>query len=242
MTEVRLLDWDSRFFGVPIGRIDIVPENLNPGALAAALRSAENLKLACLYLQAPFVSPDVTAFCARPDFLLVDIKTVLSKIPTPETSPEEPEYAIVPPEEAHHPVLEDIAETISRTSRFCFDPHFGRAGAARLYRTWLQNSLSGGFASHFLVAVRDGRPEGFITLRTKDGAPHIDLLGVAGEARGRGVGGRLIRAAEARVEAGGGDRLDVVTQGHNVAALRTYQAAGFRIVSSNLFYHVWIET
>jgi dTDP-4-amino-4,6-dideoxy-D-galactose acyltransferase len=241
MTEVRLLDWDSRFFGIPIGRVDFPPDRLNPGAIASALRAAENMKLACLYLQMPFVSPEVTAFCARPDFLLVDIKTVLSKRPASEAPPEEPGWSVVTPEEAHHPVLEDITEAVSQTSRFRFDPRFGMAGAARLYRTWLRNSLEGGFVSDFLVAAKDGRAEGFITLRTKDGAPHIDLLGVAGEARGRGVGGRLIRAAEARVKTRGGDRLNVVTQGHNIAALRTYQAAGFRIVSQNLFYHVWVE-
>jgi len=241
MTEVHRLDWDSRFFGISIGRVDFPPDRLNPGAIAYALRSAESMNLACLYLQMPFVSPEVTAFCARPDFLLVDIKTVLSKNPAPEALPEEPGWAVIPPEEAHHPVLEDITEAVSQTSRFRFDPRFGLAGAARLYRTWLRNSLEGGFVSDFLVAAKHGRAEGFITLRTKDGAPHIDLLGVADEARGRGVGGRLIRAAEARVKAQGGDRLDVVTQGHNIDAPNTYQAAGFRIVSPTLFYHVWVE-
>lgn len=241
MIRIRLLDWDSRFFGASIGRIDIPEDLLSPGTIEAALREAEDLRIACLYLQVPFLSPEVTDFCARPDFLLVDVKTVLSQTLLTGTVPEESIGAMVPPEESHIPVLEEIVDSVSRSSRFRFDPHFGEAGAARLYRTWLRNSLAGGFVSDFLVAMREGRPEGFITLRTKDGAPHIDLLGVAGEARGRKVGSRLIRAAANRLRAGGSMRLDVVTQGHNIPALRTYQSAGFRIVSSRLFYHVWIK-
>lgn len=241
MSLVRILEWDSRFFNLPIGRIEIPSPSLSPDAITAALREAKGLKLACLYFQVPFISPEITAFCSRQNFLLVDFRTVLSKPLDTEAFPAETGDDIVRPEEAHYPVLEKIVQSLARTSRFRFDPHFGEQGANRLYRTWLRKSLSEGFSSDFLVALRDGRPEGFLTLRTRDGAPHIDLLGVAEEARGREVGGRLIRCAESRLKAEGSGRLDVVTQGHNIGALRIYQKSGFRILSSDIFFHIWLE-
>jgi len=241
MTAVRILEWDSRFFSRPIGRIDIPSPSLSPAAIAAALREAKDLKLACLYFQVPFISSDITAYCSKQSFLLVDFRIVLSKALDNQVLPDGAGDEIARPEPAHYPVLEKIAESMAGTSRFHFDPHFGEEGAGRLYRTWLHNSLSGDFSSDFLVALRDGRPEGFLTLRTIDGTPRIGLLGVAKEARGRGVGGRLIRCAESRLRAGGSGRLDVATQGHNIGALRAYQQAGFRIVSSNIFYHIWVE-
>jgi GNAT superfamily N-acetyltransferase len=241
MSLVRILEWDSQFFNLPIGRIEIPSPSLSPDAISAALREAKDLKLACLYFQVPFVSPEITAFCSRQNFLLVDIRTVLSKPLENEPFPGESGEDIAGPEEAHYPVLEKIVESLARASRFYFDPHFGEEGANRLYRTWLRKSFSEGFSSDFLVAFRDGRPEGFLTLRTREGVPHIDLLGVAEEARGRGVGGRLIRCAESRLRAEGAGRLDVVTQGHNIDALRVYQKSGFRVASSDIFFHIWLE-
>jgi ribosomal protein S18 acetylase RimI-like enzyme len=241
MSLVRILEWDSRFFHTPIGRIEISASSLSPDAITAALREAKGLKLACLYFQVPFTSPEITAFCSRQNFLLVDFKTVLSKPLDDRAFPEEAGDGIVSPEETHYPVLEKIVESLARTSRFRFDPHFGEEGANRLYRTWLRKSFSEGFSSDFLVAHRDGRPEGFLTLRPRDGVPHIDLLGVAEEARGRGVGGRLIRCAESRLRAQGAGRVDVITQGHNIDALRVYQKSGFLIASSDIFFHIWLE-
>ncbi len=242
MNPVRILEWDSQFFNLPIGRIEIPPPSLSPAAIAAALRKAKDLKLVCLYFQVPFVSSDITAFCSRQKFLLVDIRTALSKpLDSEALSDDASDDDIARPEESHYPVLERIVESLARTSRFRFDPHFGEEWAGRLYRTWLRNSLSEGFSSDFLVALRDGRPEGFLTLRTIDAVPRIDLLGVAEEAQGRGIGGRLIRCAESRLRAAGCARLDVLTQGHNISALRTYQKSGFRIVSSDIFFHIWLE-
>jgi len=241
VTAVRILEWDSRFFNRPIGRIDIPSSSLSPDAIAAALREARDLKLACLYFQVPFISSDISAYCSKQNFLLVDFRVVLSKALESQVLPDDAGDDMVRPEAAHYPGLEKIAESVAWTSRFHFDPHFGEEGAGRLYRTWLRNSFSGDFCSDFLVALRDGRPEGFLTLRIQDGTPRIDLLGVAEEARGRGVGGRLIRCAEYRLRTAGSGRLDVATQGHNIGALRAYQQAGFRIVSANIFYHIWLE-
>jgi ribosomal protein S18 acetylase RimI-like enzyme len=64
---------------------------------------------------------------------------------------------------------------------------------------------------------------------------------VASESRGRGAGGRLLAAADGRATARGAARLSVVTQGHNVEALRIYEKHGFRIEGLNLFYHVWLD-
>jgi dTDP-4-amino-4,6-dideoxy-D-galactose acyltransferase len=234
------LAWDTEFFGVEIGRL-AVAENLDPLSLAVILERARDRGLACLYLEASFENPDLLRFCARRGFYLVDIKSTLEKAPLAEAGPEPDPDLTFFREERYYPDLEAISDALSLKSRFRYDPRFGESGALRLYREWLRRSFREDFCSDFLTAVVDGRAAGFLTLRGKDNTSHVDLLAVADWAQGRGLGGRLLRAAEGRIKAAGRNRFLVVTQGHNIGAVRFYQNNGFRTIGENPFYHIWLE-
>jgi len=137
--------------------------------------------------------------------------------------------------------LEEVAEQIALKSRFRFDPGFGEAASRRLYREWLRRSLDEGYADEILVSERDGEATGFITMSYKPEKPAIVLFGVQASERGRGWGGHLIRTAASRAAAKGAERLYVVTQGHNIEALRAYIRNGFNITRAYLFFHLWLE-
>ena len=88
-----------------------------------------------------------------------------------------------------------------------------------------------------LVAVEDGRILGSVTFVPGPGpqaenddpqAATIRMLGVAPEARGKGIGAALVGACVQRAHALGRRRVLLVTRESMQAAHRIYQRAGFR--------------
>lgn len=236
----RRLDWDSGFFGVPIGRIDLPPDAA-PGETAAAAGAAREAGLACLYAEAPFGSPLASAAARLPGAILTDVKTTLVRAVRSEEDRTLVEGVRLGAAAADRRRLMEIAEQVSLKSRFRHDPRFGEAAARRLYREWLRRSIDEGYADEILVGGREGGAAGFVTLAAKEGIPAIILFGVHAADRGRGWGGRLLLASAARAAAAGAARMSVVTQGHNVEALRAYIRNGFNIETANLFFHIWLE-
>lgn len=85
--------------------------------------------------------------------------------------------------------------------------------------------------THTLVAESSNRPVGFVTLDTNGDAAHIAAIAVVRDARGRGVGARLLRAAERLAQKLGARRVALETGEANLAALEMFVRAGYRIES-----------
>jgi ribosomal protein S18 acetylase RimI-like enzyme len=84
-----------------------------------------------------------------------------------------------------------------------------------------------------LVAIDGGRLVGMAQLQS-DGEiqAHLSTIVVAGEARGRGVGARLIRE---RLRRAGGIRVDVITRNEEFyVALGAQPFSGFRLLPEGL--------
>ncbi|MGW5330917.1 N-acetyltransferase family protein [Streptomyces sp. NPDC004014] len=87
----------------------------------------------------------------------------------------------------------------------------------------------------YLVAELDGRLAGYIRLVLPTALPanahvrQIQGLVVSDEARGRGVGGALVRAAVEEARARGARRLTLRVLGHNTPARRLYESQGFAV-------------
>jgi ribosomal protein S18 acetylase RimI-like enzyme len=243
MQDYRLqtLEWDTRFFGHAIARLALPAGEVRPEAVLAQLAQAWSQGLACVYLELPFQGPELVALGQRPGFHLVDLKTTLAADPSALAGADPPAEIASRALPAWAAALDPIVLDLARLSRYAFDPRFGPEQARRLYREWLRVALAGEFCSDILAWLEAGVPRGFLTLRRRGGVPHIDLVGVAADCRGHGVGGHLLRAAAARLARAGERHWRVVTQGHHAAALRFYERLGFTVASVALFYHVWLD-
>ena len=238
---LHYLEWDSKFFGIPIARLSIDLDRFHPSLLDEALNQAKKEKISCLYFEIPFEIPELISYCCEKKFLLVDFKTTLGKELSREASSYEESCIETGRNENYYPYLEKIAEDIALKSRFYFDSHFGEIRASKLYREWLRVSFYENYCFDFMTYVKRGNPRGFLTLKMRNETPYIDLIGVSEQEQGQNIGSDLIRFSEKRVLEAGHTHLSVVSQGHNIRALRTYQKNGFQVYSSNVYFHIWLE-
>ena len=241
MELVEYLDWDSRFFGVKIGHTRIAINQLKPKTMDKAIDEARANDIKCLYVEIPFGIPEVLAYCSENRFFLVDLKTTLEKKIDIKDTRESSINMTYKLENKYYPSLTEIVKQISIQSRFSYDLNFGREKSRLLYEEWLRVSFYEKYCDYFIVYVKDEKPEGFITVKIKNGYPFIDLLGVLDEKRGKSIGKCLINEAERKLSEACYNTMNVVTQGHNIRALRTYYGMNFRIKSINIFYHKWID-
>ncbi len=135
--------------------------------------------------------------------------------------------------ENHQQVI-DLSRSVFRgVTRYYHDPVISTQKADSVYEHWLKNSLNGKVADLVLVWEEGEEIFGFITLQKKG---HIPLVGVSENARGKGVGKRLLLAALARCKKWGLEEVIIETQMTNIAALRLYHACGFKITASYLTF------
>ncbi len=235
-----LLDWDSEFFGHRIGRVSgsaLTRERLKGVDAVAKARAVR-----CLYFLASADDDLTVSLAETAGFHLVDVRVELVwRRDRDEAATCPPPAGIRLGTPSDSEALASIARGSYSHSRFCVDPHFSPARSQELYCEWIRKSVRG-LADAVLVAEGPGGVAGFVTCSSDGEKGAIDLVGVAENARGRGLGSVLIKAAKAHfVHERACVEVHVVTQARNLAAQRLYQNEGFRTASVGLWFHKWFE-
>lgn len=129
----------------------------------------------------------------------------------------------------------DIAGRCFSFDRYHADPMLDDAAADESKRAWARNNLTGRGDAAFIAEFR-GRVMGFnLCLRGEDWAL-IDLIAVAPEAQGLGLGKALVQAA-IRHYAGMVPVMRVGTQTTNEASMAIYAANGFTKTDEMVTFH-----
>ena len=239
MALVERLEWDSAFFGFPVGRLK--EKSLSSQQLEQVEDEARELGMRCLYWEAAASNYESALAAAAGRFVPVELRVILSLNDWDALEREAEELTSIGDSAAEDlPQLVSIAEELSEHSRFRLDPNFPQGSAKRLYRVWIEKSLDG-YADRIVVARRENRAVGFVTCRLDDGTGKLELVAVANNARGRGYGAAMVHEACRGLRQQGAERIEAATQGHNVAAQRFYQQCGFRTSRVSMVYHAWFE-
>jgi RimJ/RimL family protein N-acetyltransferase len=230
----RLLEWDSAFWGVTVGRVegDALTEETSRGVD----EWARDHSVDCLYLLARGDDPGTLAAAQEGGFRLVDVRLELERgVDVPEAA-----GRVRPHREDDVAALRAVARAAYEHTRFFADPRFPDERCRDFYETWVAESCAG-WSDAVLVAERNGSVAGFVTCDRDEVARDaaIRLIGVAASEREKGVGAELVAGALEWAAASGADRLTVVTQGGNVAGQRLFQRCGFRTASTGLWLHKW---
>jgi ribosomal protein S18 acetylase RimI-like enzyme len=223
------LPWDSEFFGFEVGRVAAAAD------LAAVASDADADGIRCLYFLCPAEDDGGLAAALELGFRPYDVRIELAR--ALDVAPTAPP-GIREASEADGPTLDAIARGRLRGTRFWNDPHFDRGRVADLYSAWLRRGLTTSPRRRTLTV--DGSA-GFVTcgfdLDRRAGT--IELIAVAENAAGQGLGASLLAAADAAFAAAGCEVAEVVTQARNIAAQRLYQAAGYRTREAGTWLHRW---
>ncbi|MBT3767388.1 MAG: GNAT family N-acetyltransferase [Rhodospirillales bacterium] len=161
---------------------------------------------------------------------LVTFRRPITAIPGRAT----PQLAI----EADFEACLEIGKTSFQFDRFHSDPGVPNALADKLKQTWVENSLKGRADAVFVT--RDGdRATGFNLCRIDGREVTIDLIAVANDMKGRGLGKQLIEQALNHY-AGKADYIRAGTQTNNAVSNRLYLGTGFSEFSQQKTLH-WIN-
>lgn len=136
--------------------------------------------------------------------------------------------------EADRAAVLAIAARAFRFSRFHLDPGVPDEIANRVKRDWMESYFEGRRGDALFVCEHDGEVAGFLGVVDREDASGIDLVAVAPEFHGRGIGRRMCEAFLAREAP---ERRVVGTQAANAPSLRLYSALGFRVEAAAFNLH-----
>ncbi len=239
---IKLLTWDSEFYGFPTGQI-LMEDALKAGA-NGLLTELQNQNIRFLYLFHDLsIKSDTNEKLKMLQTIgahLVDTKIVygkdlslISKTRLPENISE---YTL--PQATDR--LYQIALESGVYSRFRLDPNIPTGSYERMYRLWLDNSINRKIADHVIVSKDEAQiVNGMVTLSLKDESAVIGLIAVHPDGLGKGIGSQLMQAAEHFAVGAGKTHLTVATQKANKAACRFYQKAGYTEDSRVEVWHWW---
>jgi ribosomal protein S18 acetylase RimI-like enzyme len=237
----ELLPWDSEFFGVSVARVH---DGLDASQLAVADNWCRERGVTVAYLQLPLEQATAARFACELGFRFVDVRVVLAREKgEQERLPSDPPARCVRRlRSSDSKVLERIAATAHRDSRFYADRRFPRERCDALYIAWIRRSCAEPESS-VLVAERDGKVAGYLAYRSAaaPGTADIELVGVDEAHRGHGVGSALAQAGLEACFSSGFQRVQIATQGRNAAAQRLYRRAGMTTHSVSTWQHKWYD-
>lgn len=238
----QFLEWDSRFFGCRVARVDT--HHLRNDTISSILAWCHQHAIDCLYFLSAADDAESVAIAEAHGFGMKDVRvtyehTLASRPPVPTAPPAG--VVVRPVQPGDVATLEQIARNSYADSRFSFDTRFPHPAVQALYSTWLRNSCSGD-AAMVLVAEHQQQPAGYITCHLPD-APrgHIGLVGMDAAVRGKGIGQHLMQHVLRWFGEQGSPLVTVVTQGRNMTAQRFYQRAGFLVQATQIWYHKWFD-
>jgi dTDP-4-amino-4,6-dideoxy-D-galactose acyltransferase len=215
--------WDTEFWGLRVGRATRL-DGVSEWAVA------NTVGLVCLLVDTMAEAQEAQ----ERGFRLMDVRLTLDRTPSVMGS----SARLV--RDADVPELLEIARTAFTHTRFYADPRLDDVRCGELYVEWTRSSCDGA-SDVVLVAHRDGRVAGYVTVNRVGDNCEIGLIAVAEEFRGKGVGADLVLAANDWARSRDAWRMTVVTQGANRDALRTFERCGFRVCGMELWLHRWYD-
>jgi len=239
MNRFQILDWDSKFFGIPVAQI--LPAKLSVGELNQVIShmKKENVKLA-YWPSDPNDEGSQRGAQVFHGFLADKKVTFVNEI-----------SHIYQQSDSNGWIIEEYTETLPCTdmenlavqagicSRFKRDFRIPERKFVDLYLRWIRNSVNRQMADVVLVAHLSGNIVGMITVVEKNGRGCIGLLAVNEDMQGKTLGVALMQAAHAWARRRELMSAQVVTQEENIASCTLYKKCGYRVKKVEYFYHFW---
>ena len=244
------LAFDSRLFGLAMGRVDFAcgAGADAAGCLAELVRRAKAEGIEHLFYRVPSRAVDWVAAAQLAGFSVVTNNIYFAR----KLEGGAAMAAVRAAREEDRPrLLEITRQAFAGGTRFHLDPALDPAAAVHLHEEWCENCLRGERADAVLVCDEGGAAAGYITCQllpewSEDmgiAVAEIGLLAVGASRQGRGVGRKLVDAALVWCRDRGAQKVLVDTESINNAAINCYVGAGFKVCDSQYsMYAAWPGT
>lgn len=221
------LNWDSNFFGLNIGKLVLSDED---EFLKPDIERLLDYDLVYIFANHGYKMPDVGAN-------LVDCKVIYRK--SIVCSVESNSNVIIFPENKPSQDLYALALQSGEYSRFRLDDKMPAGSYEKLYRRWIEQSVSKIMANDVLCYYYNGKIVGMVTVVVKDNVGSIGLVAVDSSCRGLGIGSALLESVDSYLFGKGVYVVEVATQLDNTKACSWYEKNGYVVDSMTDIYHWW---
>lgn len=250
---VRPLPWDSAYFGVPMGRADVLvrPDTTHAqreAAIEAACRTAREAGVRHMTARVDVGDLETLAALETHGFRTMDaLGTYILRAGKDAVR----EVRSVGPLRPATPADRDEILAITRQAyagyrgRFHLDPQLPRDRADAFYEVWAQQCLSGAMADVVMVSSDSaGRVIGYLAHRRREPASSIGTPiygGGLGACRPDAPGAYASLIRDSALWAHGqGAVAECQTQISNFPVIRVYESVGFHYVRAEYTLHAWL--
>lgn len=230
--EIRKLEWDSEFFGLQIGRVDL--QTLDDAVDLALMHYDLKYQYDLLYV----FSKEGLSFDAI-GAELVDEKILYSKPCEPREQYNDISFykQDTPSEDLYR-----LAFVSGGYSRFKLDERLPKGSYERLYTRWIESACPKEGSNKQILTFLDAQnvAKGMITIDYQGELGHIGLVAVDTDCQHQGIGGKIMSTLDGYLYNLGVKTLEVPTQKANTDACRWYEKNGFKVKSVTPIYHWWL--
>ncbi|CDL85685.1 dTDP-4-amino-4,6-dideoxy-D-galactose acyltransferase [Xenorhabdus szentirmaii] len=234
------LVWDSQFFGISTARLHVLPETLLPET--EALTTARLDEFALVQAKIPTRQTAIIDSLFSLGFSLAegeaDLLLPLDAALSGSNVAHHAEPALIAAKSRDIPALKAAAAKAFTASRFRA-PWYQPDDSGRFYAAWVEKAVLGTF-DHECLLINDelGQMVGFVTLRDMGSdEARIGLLAALPGTHHKGIGNKLMSAAQQWCRYHQIQRLRIATQISNLAALRLYTRHGAIIESTSYWLY-----
>jgi len=226
--EIKKLDWDSQFFGFPVGEILIEKDFSHSIKLNTDVFKFFQVKstfpldiISDTHVQSYWETKIIFKKQITENQYLTESILDFDEFPLPEKS------------------LYHLAYESGKYSRYKQDKNFSEGKFKQLYELWIVNSINKSFADKIFYHKENEEILGFVTLKIIENNAQIGLIAVSPNTQGRGLGKKLLQYAENFCYKKNIKTLFITTQLENAPACNFYTKMGYEISDKTIIKHFW---
>lgn len=226
--EINKLEWDSQFFGFPVG--DVFLEN---DFSESRVFNSDYFSFFQVRSRMPF---DIISDTHSLSYM--ETKIIFYKVLKESTISEE---NIIDFDDSlfTDTSLFELAYESGKYSRYSQDKKVSEVNFKKLYQTWIRNSINKSFADKIFYIKEKEYILGFVTVKIKNNEAQIGLIAVLPNAQGNGLGKKLLQKTENYCFENDVKTLQIPTQSENILACKFYTKMGYKISEQIIIKHYW---
>lgn len=231
--KFRHLQWDSEFFGMPIGELT------GNGIPFKELHELKNQGYQLVYFYTKNSEADYIRELEAGGGFLANTKVFYNYISKPSDTNLKTTGIVETDEQVPGNDFIELAIQNGEHSRFATDPKISPVKFREMYTIWIKKSFSRELCDTIFTYRKDGQDIGFCALK-KESYLQMILLSVNPAFRGLSIGTNLINASKRECARLNLPSLGLYTQLRNTGAIKLYEKLDFSCTERVEIFHFWL--